>query len=265
MGLGAQMILWPEGFIESLVRRGYRVIRFDNRDVGLSTKIQAKTEHPRTLIVRSMLGQRVDAPYTLRDMADDAVGLLDHLGIARAHVMGMSMGGMIAQTMAIHHEHRLKTLTSLSSSTGARRHMLSKPKALRALLQGPPANREHAIERTVEIFGVIGGTTHRPDFEWLRDVGGRAYDRSVHPPGFVRQLAAIVASGSRLDALRHVRLPTTVIHGTVDPLLLPSSGVATAAAIRGARFAPIEGMGHDLPRSTWPMVGDELERVRDRV
>ncbi len=265
MGLGAQMILWADDFVESLVKRGFRVIRFDNRDTGLSSKIPVRVGDPRKLMALRVLGRPVPAPYTLRDMAGDAVGLLDHLGIDRAHVVGASMGGMIAQTMAIEHPHRVQSLVSIMSSTGARRHLISKPKALAALLRPRPADRAQAIAGAVAFFEACGGTTHRPDSEWLRETAGRAYDRAFNPAGFVRQLAAILASGTRRDLLRSVRAPTTVIHGTVDPLILPHAGKGTAAAIRDARFVPISGMGHDMPRSTWPLIGDEIERVRDRA
>ncbi len=264
MGLGAQMILWPDDFVASLVRRGFRVVRFDNRDTGLSSKISARPGDPRKLIARRVLGLSVPAPYTLRDMADDAIGLLDHLGIERAHVVGASMGGMIAQTMAIHHPERVQSLVSIMSSTGSRRHLLSKPRALRALLRERPRRRQEAVENAVAFFRACGGTTHAFDEEWVRDTAGRAFDRSFNPAGFVRQLAAILASGSRREALRAVRVPTTVIHGTDDPLILPHGGAATAAAIRGASFVPVRGMGHDMPSSTWPLIGGEVERLRDR-
>jgi pimeloyl-ACP methyl ester carboxylesterase len=265
MGLGAQMILWHDGFVDSLVRRGFRVIRYDNRDTGLSTKIKARVGDPRLLMVKRMMGQPVPAPYTLREMAADAIGLLDHLGIARAHVAGVSMGGMIAQTLAIDHPTRVKSLVSIMSSTGARRHLISKPKALGMLLRKRPADRDAAIAGVVSFFDTCGGTTHRPDFEWLREIAGRAYDRGFYPAGFVRQLAAILASGDRRAGLRTLRLPATVIHGTDDPLILPHAGAGTAASIPNARWVPVRGMGHDVPTSTWSIVGDELERVRDKA
>jgi len=266
MGLGAQMILWSDDFVASLVRRGFRVIRFDNRDTGLSSKFaRERVGDPRKLMARRVLGLPVPAPYTLRDMAGDAVGLLDHLGVERAHVVGASMGGMIAQTMAIHHPRRVASLVSIMSSTGSRRHLVSKPRALRALLRPRPNDRSEAIEGAVAFFEACGGTTHRPDYEWLRETAGRAYDRAFNPAGFVRQLAAILASGSRRDALRTVTAAATVIHGTEDPLILPHAGEGTAASIRGARFVPIPGMGHDMPTTTWPRIGDEIERVRDRL
>ncbi len=265
MGLGAQMILWADGFVDALVRRGFQVIRFDNRDIGLSTWVKTRVGDPRKLMARRLLGLSVPAPYTLRDMAADAVGLLDHLGVARAHVVGASMGGMIAQTMAIESPARVASLTSIMSSTGARRHLISKPRALGALLRPRPNDRAEAIEGAVAFFRACGGTTHAPDWDWLRETSGRSYDRAFHPAGFVRQLAAILASGSRRDALARVTAPTTVIHGTADPLVLPAAGVGTAQAIPGARFVPVAGMGHDLPSSTWRLVGDEIERMRERA
>jgi pimeloyl-ACP methyl ester carboxylesterase len=265
MGLGAQMILWPEGLIDRLVARGFRVIRFDNRDAGLSTRMTARVGDPRRMMVRRLLGLPVEAPYLLRDMAADAAGLLDHLGIARAHVVGASMGGMIAQTMAIEHPTRVKSLVSIMSSTGARRHMLSKPRGIKGLLRPAPRNREEAAEGAVAFFRACGGTTHQPDFDWLRVTAGRAYDRAFNPAGFVRQLAAILASGSRLRALASVTAPTTVIHGNDDPLVLPAAGAGTAKAIPGARYVAIDGMGHDLPPSLWGRFAEEIERVRDRA
>jgi pimeloyl-ACP methyl ester carboxylesterase len=265
MGLGAQMILWADGFVDALVRRGFRVIRFDNRDSGLSTRTATRVGDPRRLMARRFLGLRVPAPYTLRDMAADSVGLLDHLGVARAHVVGASMGGMIAQTMAIESPARVASLVSIMSSTGARRHLISKPRALQALLRARPNDRAEAVEGAVAFFRACGGTSHQPDYDWLRETAGRAYDRAFNPAGFVRQLAAILASGSRRDALARVTAKTTVIHGTEDPLILPAGGVGTAKAIPGARFVPISGMGHDLPSSTWGLVGAEIERLRDRA
>ena len=265
MGIGAQMLMWNEGLVAELVGRGFRVIRFDNRDVGLSGKVTGRAGDLRALMARRLAGLAVEAPYTLSEMAADCVGLLDHLGLARAHVLGMSMGGMIAQTMALEHPQRVATLTSVMSSTGARRDLLPKPQALAALLRRAPSNREEAIAGAVEFFRVCGGSTHAPDWDFVRDVAGRSYERAFHPAGFMRQFAAILASGSRRDALGSVRVPTTVIHGLEDPLILPHAGEATAACIRGARFVPVPGMGHDLPKSTWALLGDELERLRARA
>lgn len=265
MGIGAQMLLWNDELVASLVRRGFQVIRFDNRDTGLSGKVPGRGGDLRKLMARRVLGLSIAAPYSLSDMARDAVGLLDHLGLPRAHVAGMSMGGMIAQTMAIEHPRRVSSLTSVMSSTGARRDLLTQPKALGALLRRAPKDRAEAVEGAVGFFRACGGTTHAPDWDWLRDVAGRAYDRQFYPAGFVRQFAAILASGSRRKSLRGVRAPTTVIHGLEDPLILPHAGEATAAAIPGSRFVPVPGMGHDLPSTTWNLFADELERLRDRT
>lgn len=258
-GLGGQLVLWDDRLLGALVDRGYRVIRFDNRDVGLSSKLDAAgIPRIRRLVARSLLGLSVEAPYTLLDMADDAAGLLRALGIESAHVLGMSMGGMIAQTLALLHPHRVKSLTSVMSHSGRRWTALGKPHALRQLFRPPPRGRDEAIERHVELFRAIGSTGHAIDEEWLRTRAARAYDRDFHPPGFVRQLAAILATGSRHEALRFVRAPTLVVHGEVDPLITPAGGAATARAIPGARLLLIPGMGHDLPRAIWPQFLDAV-------
>lgn len=264
MGLGAQLIHWPDELVGHLVERGFQVIRFDNRDVGLSSKHDGRVEDLRLLIGQRMLGREVAAPYTLVDMADDAAGVLDVLGIPSAHVAGVSMGGMIAQTLALAHPHRVRSLTSIMSSTGARRHLFAKPRAAAMLLRPAPRTRDEAVEGQLAFFRAVSGTVHRADEARVRDVAARAYDRCFYPAGFVRQLAAILASGDRGPALRFVRAKTTVLHGGDDPLILPAAGRATAAAIPGARLRIIEGMGHDLPRSTWSLLGDEIVEVARR-
>lgn len=258
-GLGAQLVLWDERFIAALVERGYRVIRFDNRDVGLSSKLDALgVPRIRRMMARAAIGLSVEAPYSLHDMADDAAALLGALGIESAHVLGISMGGMIAQTMALLHPRRVRSLTSIMSHTGRRWAALGKPAALRQLFRPPPRGRAEAIERHVELFRAIGSTGHAIDEEWLRTRAARAFDRDFHPPGFVRQLAAIVASGRRDEALGFVRAPTLVVHGEVDPLIPMGGGASTASAIPGSRLLLIPGMGHDLPRAIWPELLDAL-------
>ncbi len=265
MGIGCQLILWPDGFCEALAARGYRVVRFDNRDVGLSTKLHSLGVPPvRELLARSMLGLPVEAPYDLGDMADDTVGLLDALGIDRAHVVGASMGGMIAQTMALQHPHRLASMTSVMSSPGGRRNIVGKPKALKTLLSKPPRTREEATEHHVAAWRVLAGPGFPFDEAGTRARGGLVFDRGHYPPGFARQFAAILASGDRRAALRFVRTPTLVIHGDGDPLIPLRAGFATARAIPGARLEIVRGMGHDLPAGAWPTLVDTLVQHFER-
>ncbi len=266
MGLGAQLVHWPDGFCEQLAARGFRVIRIDNRDVGLSTKIKARVPDLRLLMGKRLLNRAFATPYSLLDMADDTAGVLDALELRSAHVVGLSMGGMIAQTLAIMHPQRVRSLTSIMSAAGARRSLLSKPRALSMMLRPGAKSRDEAIDQEVEFFRVCGGLRqHRADEPLVRSIAARAYDRSFHPSGFLRQMAAILAAPDRAPALRFVRAPATVIHGSADPLILPGAGRATAAAIPGARFRLIEDMGHDLAPSTWAPVADEIVAVAGRA
>jgi len=266
MGIGAQMILWPDAFCQLLADRGFYVIRFDNRDVGLSSKINgSRAGDVRKLLVRGLVGLPITAPYTLSDMADDVVGLLDGLDIDSAHILGASMGGMIGQTLALVPSSRVRSLTSLMSTAGRRRDSLGSLKAIRALTGPAPRSREQAVESAVDFYQVCGSPGFETDWDRVRDTAGRAYDRCFYPRGFVRQLAAIFATGSRYHALRFVRAPTTVIHGAVDPLIRPAAGRATARAIPGAKLRMIEGMGHDLPEAVWPIIADEVEALRART
>ena len=255
MGLATQMLGWDEGFCTMLAERGFRVVRFDNRDIGRSTKIEAAGLSKR---VDTMLGRRSTAPYLLTDMAADATGLMDHLGIESAHVVGASMGGMIAQTMAIHHPERVRSLVSIMSTTGNRRVGLPAPKTFGTLLARPAPGRDAAIEQAVKTFRIIGSPGYPMDEQRLREVAGASYDRGHSRAGVARQLHAVTASGDRTRALRNLRLPATVIHGSKDPLVHPSGGRATARAIPGARLRTIDGVGHDLPRDLWPTFVDEI-------
>jgi pimeloyl-ACP methyl ester carboxylesterase len=248
MGLAAQLIHWDEGFCRLLTDRGYRVIRFDNRDIGHSQRLE---DAPIPGNVAMLLGLGQPA-YKLRDLAADAAGLLDHLGIERAHVVGASMGGMIAQAIAIGHQERVLSLTSIMSSTGNRR--LDRPafRAFGTFLAKPPRNRDGYVEQAVKTFKVIGSPGYPMDEERFRALVGASYDRSFYPPGVSRQLHAITTSGNRTKRLRRLRVPALVIHGDRDPLVRPPAGRATARAIPGARLMMIEGMGHDLPPALWP-------------
>jgi pimeloyl-ACP methyl ester carboxylesterase len=254
MGLATQMLAWDEGFCGLLAERGFRVIRFDNRDIGRSTKITSAGVPRR---VDMMLGRRGSAPYLLRDMAADTIGLMDHLGVEAAHIAGASMGGMIVQTMAIEHSERVRSMVSIMSNTGSRWTGMPSRKAMAVLLGRPPRGREAAIERAVKTFGVIGSPGYPFDEERLRDVAARSYDRGHSAAGVLRQLHAISASGDRTQALHGVRVPTTVIHGNRDVLVRPAGGRATARAIPNARLKMIDGMGHDLPRQLWPVLAEE--------
>jgi pimeloyl-ACP methyl ester carboxylesterase len=255
MGLATQMLAWDEGFCSLLVERGFRVIRFDNRDIGRSTKIESAGVPRRADM---MIGRRASAPYLLRDMAADTTGLMDHLGIESAHIVGASMGGMIVQTMAIEHPERVRSMVSIMSNTGSRWTGMPSRKAMAVLLGRPPKGREAAIERSVKTFSVIGSPGYPFDEERIRRIAGRSYDRGHSAAGVLRQLHAITASGDRTQDLRNVSTPTTVIHGTRDPLVRPAGGRATARAIPNARLKMIDGMGHDLPRQLWPVFAEEI-------
>jgi pimeloyl-ACP methyl ester carboxylesterase len=249
MGLGMQLIAWPEDFVQGLVARGFRVIRFDNRDVGLSTHYDgARTPGLWRTAMMTRFGLRPALPYTLNDMADDCAALLDELGVARAHVVGVSMGGMIAQLVAARHPARVASLTSIMSSSG--NPWLKPPRrdALKMLMSRPRLNdRDAIIGHFVRLFQTIGSPAFpTPDAE-LRARAGLSLDRAYDPAGVGRQLLAIVASGDRRKLLRRIAAPTLVVHGAADPLVRPDAGRDTAKSINGAKLVMIEGMGHDLP------------------
>jgi pimeloyl-ACP methyl ester carboxylesterase len=249
MGLGTQMIGWPEGFCEALAAHGLFVVRFDNRDVGLSTHLH---DAPDPDLRAAYAGDLRSVSYTLSDMARDAAGLLDALRLESAHVVGASMGGMIAQTLAIEQPERVRSLTSMMSTTGDRRVGDSTQEAIGVLFAPPARTREEALERAVRTYRVIGSPGYELDEAALRERAGRAFDRGHDPRGVARQFAAVVASPDRTRALGALRVPTLVLHGRDDPLVRLSGGEATAAAVPGAELAVIDGMGHDLPRDLWP-------------
>ena len=255
MGLGMQLIAWPDNFCQALVARGFRVIRFDNRDVGLSGRLGgARRPNVPLAVAASALGLPVRTAYTLADMADDTVGLMDRLGIARAHIVGASMGGMIAQVLAARHPQRVMSLTSIMSTSGNRK--LSRPSkaAGKALLARPadPNDPEVVIEHLVHTFGVIGSPGYPSTREELRKRIGRSVRRAYDPAGVARQLVAVIASGDRRKVLATIKAPTLVIHGAADPLVPPAAGRDTARHIPGARLEIIGGMGHDLPEALLP-------------
>ena len=262
MGLGSQLIHWPEEFCELLASRGFHVVRFDNRDIGLSTKLE---DAPVPDLMALAAGDASSATYTLEDMADDAVGLLDHLEIEAAHVTGASMGGMIAQTLAIRHPRRVLSICSIMSTTGDRNVGQARAEALSVLMTPVPEDRDGYIQFHVNAFKTIGSPGFPFDEEFLRWRGGATFDRSVYRDGFKRQLAAIIASGNRTTALGQVSAPTLIIHGSDDPLITVSGGEATARAIPGAKLLVIPGMGHDLPRGAWPEIVDAITANAERA
>ncbi len=259
MGLASQMIAWDEAFCAALAARGYRVVRFDNRDIGRSTRLTAAgVPDVGAAMMAALRGEPVTAPYTLRDMAADAIGLLDALGLERAHVVGASMGGAIAQTMAIHHPDRVLTLTSIMATTGAPGLPPPTPEALAVLFKPPPADEAAYVESHGQTWRVLRAGRF-PDEEALDpERARRLFARGLNPAGAARQLAAIFASGSRQSDLQSVRLPTLVIHGEADPLVPLACGVDTARSVPGARLETIPGMGHALVRSTWPRIIDAI-------
>jgi pimeloyl-ACP methyl ester carboxylesterase len=260
MGLGGQLISWEEAFCRRLADRGRFVIRYDNRDVGLSTHLDGVTVDMAGIMAAMAAGDRSKLPpvsYLLRDLAADGIGLLDHLGIDRAHIVGMSMGGMIVQTMAIEHPDRVLTMTSIMSNTGDPTVGMPTPEAMATLLTPPPTEREAFLESSVANWKVIGSPRyHDPDR--IRERAAAAYDRAFYPEGVGRQLAAVIASGDRTASLRQLRIPTLVIHGRADTLVQLSGGEATAAAIPGANLLVCNDMGHDLPKPLWPLYVDAI-------
>ncbi|MGY1667589.1 alpha/beta fold hydrolase [Geodermatophilus sp. SYSU D00696] len=262
MGLATQMIGWPDDFCRMLADRGLYVVRFDNRDIGLSTHLDAAGA-PDVLAV--MGGDHSRVAYRLGDMAEDTAALLDALGLDSAHVVGASMGGMIAQSLAIRHPDRVRSLTSIMSTTGDPAVGAPAEAALGVLLAPPATDRESAVQRAVDTYRVIGSPGFEFDESGLRERAGLSFDRAYNPAGVARQLAAILASPDRTADLARVAVPTLVVHGAEDALVNVSGGRATAAAIPGAELLVVEGMGHDLPREVWPQLVDRIAALVDRV
>ncbi|MGY1787638.1 alpha/beta fold hydrolase [Geodermatophilus sp. SYSU D00698] len=262
MGLATQMIGWPDEFCRMLAARGLYVVRFDNRDIGLSTHLD-DAGAPDVLAV--MGGDHSGVPYRLADMADDTAALLDALGIDSAHVVGASMGGMIAQTLAVRHPDRVRSLTSIMSTTGDPAVGAPAEAAIGVLLAPPATDRESAVQRAVDTYRVIGSPGFEFDEHGLRERAGLSFDRAHNPAGVARQLAAILASPDRTADLARVAVPTLVVHGEHDALIDASGGRATAAAIPGAELLVVDGMGHDLPREVWPQLVDRITALAARA
>ena len=259
MGLGAQMVLWDDDFCEQLAARSFRVIRFDNRDIGQSSKLSGGTRlSPLELLKLRFLKIPVAAPYKLTDMARDTTGLMDVLGIRSAHLVGASMGGMIAQEIAISDAERVRSLTSIMSTTGNPKVPPPTREAAALLMAPPPATKEEYLVRFAQTWKLLRVGSFPEDEARDRDRAERIYARGLNPAGVGRQLRAILASGNRKERLRQVKAPTLVIHGTVDPLVRPEGGKDTAASIPGAKLLMIEGMGHAIPVPMWPRIIDAI-------
>src|ERR1700676_2889512 len=261
MGLGAQMVHWDDDFRRQLAARGFRVVRFDNRDIGQSSKLSGG----KRLTALEMLKLRflkipIQAPYRLHDMAEDTVGLMDVLGIKSAHLVGASMGGMIAQEIAISFPQRVRSLTSIMSTTGDPKVPPPTREASAMLMAPPPATKEEYFERFAQTWKILRVGSFPQDEALDRARAERTFERGLNPAGVGRQPRAILASGSRKERLRAVKAPTLVIHGTVDPLVRPEGGKDTAASIPGAKLLMIEGMGHALPIPMWPQIIDAIDK-----
>jgi pimeloyl-ACP methyl ester carboxylesterase len=257
MGFSAQMTAWDEKFCQLFADAGLFVVRFDNRDCGLSTKLDGQTVDVGAVILAALADQPVPpVPYTLSDMAADAVGLLDHLGVERAHVMGASMGGMIAQHVAIEHPSRVRSLVSIMSMPGEPEVGQPTPEAGAALLEPPPTNREDYIESAPK--WMIWQSKKYADLDEVKADAARSFDRSFYPEGSPRQLAAIYASGRRTEGLQGLDVPTLVIHGRDDTLIAPSGGFRTAELVPGAHLLFVADMGHDMPQPLWPLFVDSI-------
>ena len=259
MGFGAQMVAWHEDFVKMLADRGHFVVRFDNRDVGLSTKLEGVNVDANAVVAAALTEQPLPpVPYTLSDMAQDVVGLMDHLGIQKAHIMGASMGGMIAQVFAIEHPERTASLISVMSMPGEPETMQSTPEAMNALLSIPPSDRAGFIEHSL-VYQVFQSKKYRSD-ALSRENAARDFDRSFYPEGAPRQMAAIYASGRRTEALAALKVPTLVLHGNDDTLISPAAAHRTAEIIPGAELVMLDDMGHDVPRELWDRVVDTITR-----
>lgn len=262
MGLGTQMLAWPDELCTDLAGRGHHVVRFDNRDVGASTHLHGvRAPH-----LAQVVSRRRRPPYTIGDMAQDALGLIEALELPPVHLVGASLGGFIAQTAALRQPDRMRSLTLMMTSTGSRRVGQADPRLIGRLVNRRPIpDADAAADAVIETFRVIGSRGYPLDEERLRDLARRSYQRAYDPGGYRRQLSAVVAQRDRTARLRALELPTLVMHGLHDPLVAPSGGLALARAIRGSRFVGFSGMGHDLPRALWPEFADHISALVSRA
>ncbi len=266
MGLGAQMTAWPREFVDALTAKGYRVVWYDNRDVGLSHKFDEAGPADMGAIMQAMAaGTPPKSAYLLGDMAADAAGLLDALGIAKAHIVGASMGGMIAQMVAANHPEKALSLTSIMSTTGNRSLPPAKPEAMAVLMTPPSDDFDTRIENAIKSQKAIGSPGFPADEARLRANAIASQKRMYYPAGFSRQMAAIMASGDRRDALKTIAAPTTVLHGADDPLVPLEGGKDTAATIPGAELVVIPGMGHDFPLALVDRIADIVDKAAKRA
>ena len=256
-GYTTQLISWPQGYIDQIAAQGLFVVQFDNRDVGLSTKLDGQTVSPGAVLKAVLAGEPLPpVPYTLSDMAADGIGLLDHLGVERAHIVGNSMGGMIVQTMAIEHPTRIASVISVMSSTGDPRVGAPTPEARDALLAPPPPNRDDYIAASLN--AAVWMSKKHYDPEWMQAIAAEQYDRCFYPEGATRQLAAIYATGDRSVGLAALDVPMLVIHGRDDTLITPPGGERTAELVSGSRYLFLSDMGHDMPRPLWPVLAEAI-------
>jgi pimeloyl-ACP methyl ester carboxylesterase len=256
-GYTSQLISWQRGYVDALVAQGLFVIQFDNRDVGLSSKLDGQRVSPGAVLTAVLKGESLPpVPYTLSDMAADGIGLLDHLGIDRAHIVGNSMGGMIVQTMAIEHPNRIASVTSVMSSPGDPRVGSPTPEAREALLAPPPPGRDEYIAASLN--SLVWASRKHNDPGWLQEIAAAQYDRCFYPEGATRQLAAIYASGDRSEGLSTLEVPMLVIHGRDDTLITPEGGERTAELVPGSRYLLLSDMGHDHPAPLWPVLAEAI-------
>lgn len=264
MGIGAQRVFWDDALCELFVAAGFRPVRFDHRDIGESTRLDAPVPDPRKLLARRLVGAAIEAPYTLSHMAADVAGLIDHLGFGSAHVAGVSLGGMVGQHLAIEHPSRVRSLTSIMSTPGGRRY-LPEPRALRALFGPAPKTSAEAGVYVEQLFTILGSPAWPVDGARLRAIGELSHARGVSPRGFLRHFAAVLASGNRKHHLRTTHVPTLVIHGSRDPMFPLRAGRDMARLMPNATWLPIAGMGHDLPPPLWPTLVSAIARHADRA
>lgn len=266
MGIGAQRVFWDDAMCELFVDAGFHVVRFDHRDIGESTRLDAPVPRPGRVLARRMFGARITAPYTLSDMASDVAGLIDTLGFGAAHIVGASLGGMVGQHLAIEHASHVRSLVSIMSSPGARRY-LPEPRALQALFAPAPKTAEEAGRHVERLFDTIGSHAWPRELERdrLRAIGELAHARGLSPRGFLRHFAAVMASGDRRPRLRDVHVPTLVIHGSRDPMFPVRAGRDLARIMPDATWLPIAGMGHDMPSPLWPVLVGAITRHAERA